>query len=372
MTELEYQLSFTTPAFLGNAKQSGQWRTPPFKALLRQWWRVAYAESRNFEVNVAQMREVEGLLFGNAWLKEEFCKSRVLLRLSCWEIRNPSNWVGLEQGTVQHPEVEHTGFKVGPHAYLGFGPLDGRSGTKLSAKANSAIQAGEQATFSIAAPTAEADLIKRTLALMHCYGATGGRSRNGWGSFALEPKGNTQTLGESAPLRPWKDALRLDWPHALGSDEKGALTWQTSPVADWKTVMSQLAIIKIGLRTQFKFTTGDNTRTVEPRHWLSHPVTKHNVSAWNKARLPNSLRFKVRHAPNNQVVGVIFHVPCFPPPAFKPDLAAIIDTWKSVHALLDQLTLPVNQRTYASVTDSERRDQLRATLNAVTLKRTPV
>ena len=33
-----YQLRFQTPAFLGNAQQQGQWRTPPFKALLRQWW----------------------------------------------------------------------------------------------------------------------------------------------------------------------------------------------------------------------------------------------------------------------------------------------------------------------------------------------
>ena len=31
-----YQLRFQNPAFLGNAQQQGQWRTPPFKALLRQ------------------------------------------------------------------------------------------------------------------------------------------------------------------------------------------------------------------------------------------------------------------------------------------------------------------------------------------------
>lgn len=39
MKKLEYQVSFTTPAFLGNAEQQAQWRTPPFKALIRQWWR---------------------------------------------------------------------------------------------------------------------------------------------------------------------------------------------------------------------------------------------------------------------------------------------------------------------------------------------
>src|SRR5690606_24563642 len=66
MKELKYQVRFLTPAFLGNAEQSGQWRTPPFKALLRQWWRVAYAASGGFNVDVLKMRQEEGLLFGNA------------------------------------------------------------------------------------------------------------------------------------------------------------------------------------------------------------------------------------------------------------------------------------------------------------------
>ena len=35
-----YQLRVQTPAFLDNAQQQGQWRTLPFKALLRQWWQV--------------------------------------------------------------------------------------------------------------------------------------------------------------------------------------------------------------------------------------------------------------------------------------------------------------------------------------------
>ena len=41
MQTFHYRLSFFTPAFLGNANQQAQWRTPPLKALLRQWWRVA-------------------------------------------------------------------------------------------------------------------------------------------------------------------------------------------------------------------------------------------------------------------------------------------------------------------------------------------
>ncbi|MCE2461531.1 MAG: hypothetical protein J4F38_12235 [Pseudomonadales bacterium] len=46
MRQMKYEVKFLTPAFLGNAEQSGQWRTPPFKALLRQWWRVAVAAAK--------------------------------------------------------------------------------------------------------------------------------------------------------------------------------------------------------------------------------------------------------------------------------------------------------------------------------------
>ena len=45
MLTLLYTLSFNTPAFLGNADQQAQWRTPPIKALIRQWWRVVKAST---------------------------------------------------------------------------------------------------------------------------------------------------------------------------------------------------------------------------------------------------------------------------------------------------------------------------------------
>ena len=60
MIERSYHLTFNTPAFLGNAEQAGQWRTPPIKALLRQWWRVVYAAEHPNGVSVDAMRRAEG------------------------------------------------------------------------------------------------------------------------------------------------------------------------------------------------------------------------------------------------------------------------------------------------------------------------
>lgn len=346
MKTAHYTILFHTPAFLGNAEQSGQWRTPPFKAQLRQWWRVAYAASLGFTPDVARMREEEGRLFGHAWLENDrneqggkvaARKSQVRIRLEHWSEGKLKTWEGGDS-TVPHANVPKP---IGSQLYMGFGPLFSKGGTAL--KANAAIQADEENTLSIAYPAEHAPLIEQALVLMSQFGTVGGRSRNGWGSYSFQGMGNLSGL----PLRPWQAALNLDWPHAIGSDDiKGALIWQSTPIADWKALMKELALIKIGLRTQFIFTTGKNAPRAENRHWLSYPVTNHSVSDWgNNARLPNSLRFKVRPTDDGKLVGVIFHMPCLPPAAFKPDEQAIKRVWQQVHAFLD--TQPTLTRTRA-------------------------
>lgn len=351
MQTLTYRLTFHTPAFLGNAEQAGQWRTPPIKALLRQWWRVAYAADcrKGVEVDVDVMRRAEGLLFGHAWLENDrdergnkvaARRSEVRLRLSSWERGTLTSWDRLEQPKVHHPEAEKANYQVGPHAYLGFGPLDGRGGTKFADKVNAAIKNGELAVLSLAVPTAEATRLQRALALMNLYGTLGGRSRNGWGSFSLTPLEGSPALDmtlASSLMLPWRDALDGDWPQAIGRDGAKPLIWQTDPFDDWKKVMVQLAKTKIALRTQFKFTTGKDATSVEERHWLSYPVTNHSVKAWGgNARLPNSLRFKVRPDANGKLRGVIFHVPCKPPAAFRSKKDTLIDVWEKVHQHLEK------------------------------------
>jgi CRISPR-associated protein Cmr1 len=339
MTTLTFQVRFDTPAFLGNAEQTGQWRTPPFKALLRQWWRVAYAASKGFQPDVKRMRQDEGVLFGAA-ADGTGNRSLVRFRLDRWDEGKLHSWEGLEANKVHHPEAEKAHFKVGPHAYLGYGPLDGRGGTKFTKKANAAIQAGDSAQFSIAFPEQHATHLDQALWLMDHYGTLGGRSRNGWGSFSLLPPPPGGGWGEGAlSFRPWQDCLQLDWPHAIGRDDQGPLVWQTKPHNDWQSLMRTLAEIKIGMRTDLSI----NTKIPDKRHWLSYPVTHHNVSTWDSEakkrklgnRLPNSLRFKARRNSDGKLRGLIFHVPCLPPPQFNPDPIAIKQVWEQVHAYLD-------------------------------------
>lgn len=339
MKTLEYKLLFNTPAFLGNAQQDGQWRTPPIKAQLRQWWRMAYAAGRHQERGLVDaMRQEEGRLFGVAADGRDGAsrKSQVRLRLDRWDLGVMGRWEPMSK--VQHRETK---FPVGADLYLGYGPVTLPRGANVpQLKARAAIQFGESAMLSLAYPDADDAFLQQALGLMHRYGTLGGRSRNGWGAYALLPQGQANR-DWAMPLpreltRDWRDCLTLDWPHALGRDDKGPLVWTTAPQPDWKSVMVDLARLKIGLRTQFKFVSGKDAAVPEARHWLSYPVTNHSVKPWGRnSRLPNTLRFKVRPRGDGKLVGVIFHIPHLPPAGFNPDRRAIEAVWRQVHLHLD-------------------------------------
>ncbi|MEA3642887.1 MAG: hypothetical protein VBE63_23525 [Lamprobacter sp.] len=345
MKTLDCKITFNTPAFLGNAEQNGQWRTPPFKALLRQWWRVAYAAQHANNLTIEHMREEEGQLFGVASDKRHGSRqSQLRLRLDRWELGAQKDWRGLETARVVHPEVTNqqgNAVAVGAQLYLGYGPLGFAQG-QTALKKNAAIQAGESATLSIAFQEAHEPLLQTAISLIDHYGTIGGRSRNGWGSFQLSASDNTVSPTKAelvkAVQRPWREALRLDWPNAIGIDDRQRpLIWQTSQsFPDWKSVMRQLAKLKIELRTQqFPF---HGMGVPQARHWLSYPVTHHTVPAWgNNARLPNSLRFKVRVTLDGTLRGLIVHVPCLPPnQPFQPNRQTVESIWSRVHAYLDQ------------------------------------
>ena len=387
-----FQLCFLNPAFLGNADQTGQWRTPPIKALLRQWWRVAYAAEAGFAVDVGAMRTDEGRLFGTAADTGHSNQSRLRIRLDNWNEGKLKSWAGLEAGKVVHPEVERP---IGPHLYLAYGPLSYQQrGTVLATdKGQAAIEAGEVSTLRLAlmpdtkdasfAPR-ESRRIDLALALMNRFGTLGGRSRNGWGSFELLPENGTQQLSavlDPRAVRPWCCAFDRVWPHAIGCDSAepaAPLIWQTTETfVGWAQAMRRLAEIKIGLRTQFEFPFKGVHAAPLQRHWLSYPVTTHSVDkrVWPKdARLPNSLRFRLRRDADDptRLRAVIFHVPCRPLAQFTPDLAAIVPVWQAVHGLLDELCkAPPSPRSYVSFFGAGHLAKLKSQLDKIQLQRVP-
>lgn len=352
MIKREFQLQLNTPAFLGDADQKGVWRTPPLKALLREWWRVAVAAEVGFDSGRLKARET--VLFGTAADEGggDNRQSRIRLALGHWNEGKLREHKPLP--TIYHPEAERAKCQVEPLNYLGYGPID-RGRLKFGA----ALQADETNSLklvyttdwpgkSIAYPEDVAEHLARALMLAHWFGTVGGRSRNGWGSLAFAPMDGTPALPaltrarleQSGCVRPLARCLELDWPHALGTDQAGPLVWQSAERFDnWREAMKFLARVKIGFRTHLGFTGGQPHPVAQDRHVLAYPVTNHKVPSWeglNKGRLANTLRFKLRAAGDGRLRAVVYHTPCQPTPTLPYRGIDLVDTWRRVHRWLDE------------------------------------
>lgn len=385
MNKIEMTVRFTTPAFLGNAEQNGQWRTPPFKALIRQWWRVAHASKVNYDV--ARLRHDEAALFGSASdaTGGESGKSLVRMRLDRWSPGSLEQWQPC--GTVRHPEVGQSGQNVGADLYLGYGPLgyERHRGTVLSTvkgmgTKRTAVEVNRvSATLRLYFPDDCEPELRQVIQLIVWFGTLGSRSRNGWGSLdidseSIEPLTRAALIGFSRPL---EKCLHLEWAHAIGSDAQGhPLVWTTKPGRDWREVMKELAGIKIALRTepQLLSLTGKPDGNVSARHVLAYPLTNHaalgpvdvqaNEAGWvdldkqtkrpktdkhgkyiQSVRLANQIRFKVAKADRNKFRGTIVHLPCKVPDELVNKLSSTdqkfirnneLAVWQAVHNVLDR------------------------------------
>lgn len=307
-------IRFLTPGFVGDANQGAAWRTPPFKAQLRQWWRVVMAARG---VEVPEMRRLEGQLFGDAAGKEGV-RSRVLLRLGTWASRSGNTW-----SSGADTDALGDTARASASGYLGYGRV-GEKGAIASA-----IPAGGKAELRIAWPPNEdgADALDETLGLMSLLGTVGGRSRNGWGSYLLEPAPGVQQADYGVQ---WRDAMQRAWVSGIGADNKGLLAWHTDSHKGWERVIRQLGDIR-------KFL---NKAAGEHRTLVNYPVTEQTRHELGRDRIPNTLRFKVVPGPGNSVRGQVVHLPCRPKDELwnrisAADREGLVAVLKQAHASLD-------------------------------------
>ena len=311
MTKLEYEVRFTTPVHIGNANQNSQWRTPPFKHLIRQWWRIVWVAGKNLtDVDIlGEMKEAERNLFGSpANGEKDIQRSKLRLRLSNWSKGNSRINFNYKQ------------------EYLKFGVSE-----------NNWIQtnANNPTFLRIAVPNEELDDVVTSLKLINAFGTLGGRSRNGWGSVVLLPRNQSPQLGSlrlEQFTRQWKDSLRVGWPHTFGNDRRGPLVWQTTRTyKNWWQVVDTLSTLRREIN-----------KSSQNRVLLSYPAgKKKSFKGYGYQRLPNALRFKVRMVDSNanQLIGTVFFIPSI---KFKNDnlvneksYREIRTVWKGVFGKLD-------------------------------------
>lgn len=358
MTSLTYTVRFLTPAFLGNAEQQGQWRTPPFKALLRQWWRVAAAKKIDYKHD--ELRKTEGQLFGNAWLepvngKSQFCKSHVLLRLDSWGMGGLSSntWPG---GSIEDVVTTRDGRgRVRADVYMGYGPVlpPNRRDNRPITIRNAIGPTEPTIRLRIGYKRDLENDVMEALQLIQWFGTLGSRSRNSWGSLLLEPIENASALSIlpqiDHPLisqigRSWRECLKEEWPHALGTEAGKPLIWITEPKLDWRTVMGCLANIKVEVRQSAKTIQGPSG--IGGIHLLGYPAGgKWEIRKLGKeARLASQLRFKVVRDTQDRARGMVFHLPC----RFPDKLSSLLEReqkawieeneqkiWENIHRQLN-------------------------------------
>lgn len=328
MKTTQLTLQFNTPAFLGNAFQEGQWRTPPFKALLRQWWRVAYAAERGFDrVDVKTMRHEEGMLFGHAWLEDDWHvpegnakpvqvhgrQSLVRIRLVDGAAADANAWtLGKQQGVDDMRKSLDT-------SYAWYGLVDrvdqpNRTGIKATPHGESTR------VLRLAAPQEHMARLDEVASLANAFGLMGSRSRGGWGALqVLEAKPLTATQMQRY-ARPLQDCLKNDWAMSLATHQRKPALWHSKePLKDWGKAMEFIAVERRNVRTSLKALGGKDLR---PALGFATP-----------GRMPSPLRWKVVPAPEGKGLSVrIFAMPHAIPAGNGPRMepSELLAAWTAV------------------------------------------
>ena len=292
-----YTLRFLTPAFLGNAEQVGQWRTPPIKALLRQFWRVAYAAERNFNVDVAAMRHEEGVLFGHAWLeKDKDSKGRkAAARQSAirTRLRAPGAQPAWAEGSQQGVQPLSTGLNT---SYAWFGLVKRGRGEPDRRGIKAEGGPGESTRqLTLAFPTDIQQPMETVIDLVHAFGLLGSRSRGGWGALHVEGARALDGSAYRTYARDLGDCLESDWAMSLAQDDQGTFVWETTKTFQtWPDVMQFVATHRRAVRTSLK-----QSKDLRPALGF----------ALRDGRMPSPLRWKVFADQPGQLKVRIFAMP---------------------------------------------------------------
>lgn len=325
MDKLDLTVEFLTPTFLGGADQQGELRSPPFKNLLRQWWRLA-----NGNLSVEQLRIKEGELFGTVLGDNECSASRVKIALfrndSFKQSQNP-----FRLGETKHPEVKG-GLPVKNSLYLGYGPV---LFAKPEPTCRQYIVPGSTATLRLSFPRSHRDEIIRAVQYIDAFGAIGSRCRNGYGSLALTAQGLERLdLADisAAHVNELVGNNAKEYPNRFGRDAR-LLLWESALQNQWTNAMTLLAGTYLRTRTHISIA-GEE---IQKRHALGYPVTHHSVDAWGggNGRMPSQLRLMVKRDRNNGLVARILHLPHKLPKQWPTNLPSQLQVWEQVHHYLD-------------------------------------
>jgi len=341
--KIELQCETVTPLFLGNAHQEAEWRSAPFKSLLRYWWRITQHHCLDEKTLLKQESELFGYA-GDSDNESKINQRKSLIHIMIYGQPKPENRLERPPNVnlkIQHPEMQGS---IDSLLYLaGMGLMDPKEGVR-----HSFFPPGSNFLWVIDYPHEIKKELDAIFALLLAFGAIGARSRNGWGSFQVE----NEIMAKETALNllnectmPWDKGFKKDYPNCLGKDEKGPLLWKTKSMHSWAEGMRELADAYVGVRAKtiegIPKLDPDGKNDPSERHLLGFPLNNHparNVVGWGSSgRHASPLRFVVRRRQEGYT-GFVLHLPHAHSKEMKlPDKINQLDVWQKVHNKLDKL-----------------------------------
>lgn len=175
-TDIDFEIEFVTPAFLGGADGNADVRTAPFKTGLRYWWRVLFGKKY-----LSQLKQKEDEIFGSTEMA-----SKVRIRIV--DAKN----ISIIKGENTHfPEIKEK-HKYGKDEkninildYLAYGKHKSSNENRKNVYTNSHIEPHGKLKLNISMKLSAERVseIKDALKAFLMFGCVGSRSRNGYGSM---------------------------------------------------------------------------------------------------------------------------------------------------------------------------------------------
>jgi len=320
LENMEIEVEFLTPTFLGGADKRAEIRSAPFKSLIRQWWRIV-----NGHLSPAELFKLENDFFGSAGKSGAIASSVKVRVISSSGDITTLNDLNKKDNNIQILKLNGEKQNINAFIYLGYGPVASKDGFA------NFITPGKKVTLHLEFPKITEEMILNVLHHAHYFGSIGSRSRNGWGAFSFASK----NYDFSAPVKIKATSLENSfcekkYPWTFAKDQNGLLCWETAPFKDWKQVLREMAMVYAKLRYNTQILDNINNRAI-----LGYPL-KNARQIKEIDRMPKQLRMTVIKC-SEGLKGLFFHLPYMTPVKFNT-FNDQNELWKDIHEVLDNNT----------------------------------
>jgi len=249
--ELQLQLEFVTPAFLGGADQNAELRPASCKGMLRYWWRVLYGAKYGTDIY-----KEEGDRFGTTDNKHSKA-SVVSIQLIAPHIESQNSGFTGKLITVSH---EGKSFPINILDYLAYGKYDYQKGAG-NVYHSSHITNGSTFTLLVRSPKLYSEEVFQSVLALINFGSIGSRSRNGFGSMRIISSNQKTNL---EPTKWFISHAPIQY-SSLSNESKLFITKQS--FVSWEDALSEIGIIYKNARTSL-----EEKHHFERRGLISRPI----------------------------------------------------------------------------------------------------